>query len=236
MFLCSCAYMLQPLLAVLRRNGIPFHNPYRRSNGFWNPIRTSKRGSMANRILALLAGHPDYGDGYRFPWSHGELALWAELLEAKGVLCNGAKKRLSAYDPDTQVSMERFEEIFESATLESLARAYDCGYKDLLEWWRTRLTSGIAKRAVFPAEIASRHGPRALPQVPQVIVGTIHSVKGGQADVVFLFPDISQAGASQYAIAGASRDSVIRQFYVGVTRARERLYVCQPETALAVTI
>ena len=58
-------------------------------------------------------------------------------------------------------------------------------------------------------------GPGGLAQTPQVMVGTIHSVKGGQADVVYLFPDLSQAGDAQYARGGAARDSVIRQFYVG---------------------
>jgi hypothetical protein len=35
MFLASCSYMLRPLIQVLRKQGIPFHNPYRKSNGFW---------------------------------------------------------------------------------------------------------------------------------------------------------------------------------------------------------
>ncbi len=70
--------------------------------------------------------------------------------------------------------------------------------------------------------------------MPQVMIGTIHSVKGGQADVVYLFPDLSQAGDAQYNRGGASRDSVIRQFYVGATRAREKLYLCQPDSPLAI--
>jgi superfamily I DNA/RNA helicase len=88
----------------------------------------------------------------------------------------------------------------------------------------------------FPAEIAARRSARALLETPQVVVGTIHSVKGGQADVVYLFPDLSQAADAQYAHGGAARDSVIRQFYVGATRAREVLYICQRETSMAVTI
>src|SRR5260370_28492978 len=52
MILASCGYMLRPLLKVLRKNAIPFHNPYRKSNGYWNPIRLGK-GSSARRVLAL---------------------------------------------------------------------------------------------------------------------------------------------------------------------------------------
>ena len=69
-----------------------------------------------------------------------------------------------------------------------------------------------------------------------MVVGTIHSVKGGQADVVYLFPDLSQAGDAQYQRKGAPHDSVIRTFYVGITRARETFYICQRETPVAVSI
>src|SRR5271157_5000744 len=208
MFLASCAYMLRPLVAVLRKHGIPFHNPYRKSNGFWNPLRVSRKGSTANRILSLLVGHPDYGEDHR-PWTHGDLACWAELLQAKGVLRHGAKKKLASYDAARPVEYEALAEIFEPTALESLQRVFDLGYRDLLEWWRTRVTADVSERVVFPSEVAAMRGPRALLETPQVVVGTIHSVKGGQADVVYLFPDLSQAADAQYARAGVARDSVI---------------------------
>src|ERR1019366_5680588 len=49
MFLTSCAYMLRSIAAVLRKNGITFHNPYRKSDGFWNPIRVGCPESSASR-------------------------------------------------------------------------------------------------------------------------------------------------------------------------------------------
>ena len=70
---------------------------------------------------------------------------------------------------------------------------------------------------------------------PRVVVGTIHSVKGGQADVVYLFPDLSQAADAQYGRGGVDRDSVVRLFYVGATRAYEQLHVCQRD-ALGITL
>ena len=85
-------------------------------------------------------------------------------------------------------------------------------------------------------DIAAKRGPHSLIEDPQVIVGTIHSVKGGQADVVYLFPDLSRAGNANYQVAGPSRDSVIRAFYVGATRARETLYICGRETAWSVAL
>ncbi|MBI4459431.1 MAG: ATP-dependent helicase, partial [Acidobacteria bacterium] len=235
MFLASCSYMLRPIVAVLRRNGIPFHNPYRRSNGLWNPLRLGHRGSSASRILALLAAHPDFGEEHR-PWTHADLELWAEWLQSKGNLRRGVKKKLKGYEPAETVTLDRLDEIFEPGALESLLAAYEGDYCSLLGWWRARVTADVHGRIQFPADIAARLGPRALEETPKVVVGTIHSVKGGEADVVYLFPDLSQAGDSQYKRDGAPRDSVIRVFYVGATRARETLYICQRESALAVSI
>ncbi|HOL72295.1 MAG TPA: ATP-dependent helicase [Bryobacteraceae bacterium] len=235
MFLAACSYMLRPVIAVLRKEGIPFHNPYRRSNGYWNPLRVGRRGSTANRILALLLAHPDLAKESR-PWACGDLALWAECLQSKGILRPGAKKALQTFEAEMPVTIARLDEIFEPAALESLLAAYESGHRKLLDWWRARVAAGFHARVQFPADVAARRGPQALVETPQVVVGTIHSVKGGQADVVYLFPDLSQAGDAQFQRFGPPRDSVIRVFYVGLTRARERLYICQRETPMAVAI
>jgi DNA helicase-2/ATP-dependent DNA helicase PcrA len=228
MFLASCSYMLKPLVQVLRKHGIPFHNPYRKSNGSWNPIRIGKRASTANRILSLLVGHPDFGQTHH-PWTNGDVAQWADVLQAKGILRHGQKSKLKAADPARPSTMERLDEIFEPAALDTLMAAWEGNYCELLKWWQAKVTADLSERVKYPLDIAARRGPQALLATPQVVVGTIHSVKGGQADVVYLFPDLSQAGDAQY--RGAARDSVIRLFYVGITRAFERLYVCQREAS-----
>jgi len=71
---------------------------------------------------------------------------------------------------------------------------------------------------------------------PKVVVGTIHSVKGGEADVVYLFPDLSRPGDAQHQKMGPPRESVVRLFYVGMALARHTLYICQPETPRAFAI
>jgi ATP-dependent exoDNAse (exonuclease V) beta subunit len=53
---------------------------------------------------------------------------------------------------------------------------------------------------------------------------------------VYLFPDISRAGDGQYQRTGAPRDSVVRLFYVGITRAKHTLWICRQETPRAVAI
>jgi superfamily I DNA/RNA helicase len=96
--------------------------------------------------------------------------------------------------------------------------------------------AGIPWACAIPGRGRTRPRPRALEESPRVIVGTIHSVKGGEADVVFLFPDLSPAGDSAYQLYGPQRDAVIRLFYVGMTRARQTLYICQRESSMAVVI
>mgnify|MGYP001055330459 CR=1 FL=1 len=235
MFLAACSYMLHPVVAVLRKEGIPFHCPYRRANGFWNPLRRGNRGSSANRLIALLGAQGGIEQPRR-PWTFGEISLWAECLRSKGILREGAKRKLRTYDADRPATLEELDELLEPDAIESLLAAYERDHHALLGWWQGRVTADVASRIQYPAEIVRRRGPRALMDPPQVVVGTIHSVKGGQADVVYLFPDLSQAGDAHYQRFGPPRDSVIRLFYVGVTRARETLYICRQATALAAPI
>jgi hypothetical protein len=69
--------------------------------------------------------HPDFGDGRR-PWTTAEVALWAEVLQAKGVLLHGVKAKLNAGDVATPAELDRLSEIFEPA-LESLMVAWKGG-------------------------------------------------------------------------------------------------------------
>jgi superfamily I DNA/RNA helicase len=117
-----------------------------------------------------------------------------------------------------------------------LLGAFEGDYRMLLDWWRRRVSADVQKRIQYPVEIASARGPRALLETPKAIVGTIHSVKGGEADVVFLFPDLSDSGMTAYRRHGPPRDAVTRTFYVGITRARETLYICGPDSPSAAAL
>lgn len=235
MFLASCAYMLEPIIAVRRKWGIPFHNPYRRSNGFWNPLRLGCKEASANRILSLLAVHPDCGDESR-TWTYREVSCWAGWLRSRGILKPNAMAQIEQSIGSLSVTAETLCGLFETGSLESLLAAFDGDNRQLLDWWRLRLATHFLPRVRFPRQVALRNGPGALKEPPKVIVGTIHSVKGGEADVVFLFPDLSNAGGAAYQRHGPQRDAVLRLFYVGVTRARETLYVCQNETSTTAKI
>lgn len=235
MFLASCSYMLRPIVAVLRKNGIPFHNPHRKSNGFWNPLRTGSRNSAANRILALFVAHPEFGPGHHH-WRYRDISLWCKWLRRNHVLKLGSAEDFSMMPPQEELTAESLEAAFEPDTLTKLLAALDKRPCALLDWWRSRLARDFRKRVQFPADIVALRHPQALREPPQVVVGTIHSVKGGQADVVYLFPDLSSAGDTQYRQRGNARDAVIRVFYVGITRARETLYICSSTKGAGVSL
>ena len=71
-----------------------------------------------------------------------------------------------------------------------------------------------------PVRVVERGGVAALRQTPKIIIGTGHSVKGGEADVVYVFPDLFPAGSRNWEGLRSERDAIVRLGYVMMTRAR----------------
>tara|TARA_E500000331_G_scaffold349141_2_gene391860 strand:+ start:186 stop:812 length:627 start_codon:yes stop_codon:yes gene_type:complete len=63
---------------------------------------------------------------------------------------------------------------------------------------------------------------------PRITVSTIHGAKGGEADNVVLFTDLSPAAEEDMRI---NPDDMHRVFYVGVTRTKDKLYIVDAEQA-----
>ncbi len=232
MLIASCGYMLDGTKAALRRAGIPFCNPWRKTRGDWNPLRASKT-SMVERILALLRPHAAVytgKDGTRPArrWDGGELKCWASVLNVRGVLRRGAKTALKDMDETTGVvSVEALKEIFEPNALDDLNELLDPWVEPelVVKWYSDHVEKAKQGTAEYVFGISDRFGVESLRQAPKCYLGTIHSVKGAEADTVILFPDLSPAAAEEWS-SSSGRNSVIRTFYVGITRARERLIVC----------
>lgn len=64
-----------------------------------------------------------------------------------------------------------------------------------------------------------------LSEAGQIKLSTIHGAKGGEADNVLLFLDLSPKFSKEYA---KNSDSVNRLFYVGVTRTKKTLHLVLP--------
>ncbi len=236
MLLASCGYMLDKLVACLREHGMPFHNPYRLRNGKWNPLggdgcaHDEGRWGASSRVLAYTqAARSDAP-----PWTWPELHAWVDVMRAD-VFPRGTKARVAELRDKPEMVPDY--EIYSLLGHEPVAAARRAD----LEWFRVSLLDAKKKVHQFALAIAERHGIEVLRHhrddvqgVPGrgITVGTIHSVKGGEADVVYMWPDLSQAGAEEY--HSAARDNVLRTFYVGITRARHACYLCAPSSGRAV--
>jgi DNA helicase II / ATP-dependent DNA helicase PcrA len=232
MVLATCGYMLDPLKHELRKAGLPFHNPYRRTRGDWNPLRPSGKGiSSRERLLAylLLDERDDVGMGdLSRPWTGEDVKRWAHVVKKQGIFVRGAAGAIDAL-PDRTLEYDEIAALFASDVDLEQAVTPD------LRWLERNLLAAARPGMKFPIEVARKRGPRALVSEPRVVIGTIHSVKGGQADVVFLIPDLSSRGSGEWERKGPSQDGVRRQMYVGMTRARHELAVLTPGTTLFVS-
>lgn len=239
MFLAACGYMLEPLKKCLRQNGYPFHNPYRRTRGDWNPLSGGRGTSSSERLLAYLRPDNETWGEYARMWTPEDLHSWVSVITAKGILQNGSKKLIEKMVQDEdfmgmklRTSEMSIDDLLELFTEEGLMEAMKCH----IDWFLDNLLSSKQKTMQFPVRIAKKYGAKKLMEDPQIIIGTIHSVKGGEADVVYLFPDISFSGMREWITTGERKDAIIRQFYVGMTRARESLIICSPATNYAVEL
>lgn len=235
MLLASCSYMLNPVVSTLRERGLPFHNPYRAVHGGWNPLR------YADRVLAFMRPNNDvFGADARL-WSLADLEKWTDVLAAKTTMIHGGKSIIEARvaEIETKPKFAREELDAPLSLKEALSYfkpdAHDAIFDMDLDWLREN-TRDSRKRVIdYPVAVAKRYGGKALLENPKIIIGTIHSVKGGQADSVYVFPDLSRQGFDAWSRYGASRDAIYRQFYVAFTRAREKLTLCSPHGSDTVT-
>lgn len=235
MLLASCGYFLDTVKSLLREAGLPFHNPYRVTRGDWNPLgnfhgnNSSKRISTRERLLSFLSEVA--GIDNQSYWTIPDLQKWIELIRVKGILKKGAKdKILSMIDEsgncrcdDTNLS-EFYSEIFEEFALKNALE------RNIL-WFNEVLLKNKRTAIEYPLTVYEKRGITALKEKPKIIIGTIHSVKGAEADHVIIFPDISLAGWEEYE---ANADSTIRTFYVGMTRAKKSLIICEPDSDISV--
>lgn len=221
MILASASYLLNPVITALRDEFLPYHNPYRVAEGKWNPvpIGNDKTITTLERIKHFLRTDPDWWTDPKM-WSGVNLKLWTDLITVKGNLVADGKRQIERLANDnrymtTPLSIEDLLHIF---TDEGLDGALNGG----LEWLQNNLLKSKEKSASYLIS-SIRAGHR--PDKPEIMVGTIHSVKGGEADHVLLFPDISPSAAREWFGDGVGHDSLVRLYYVGITRAKQSLTI-----------
>ena len=100
-----------------------------------------------------------------------------------------------------------------------------------VDWYLKNVTKQKAISLEYPASVYKIHGMEGIEEEPLIQIGTIHSVKGAESDVVILFPDVSYVADIEMR-TDAGMDSALRLFYVGMTRAKHVLFLCKPVVAM----
>jgi len=226
MILASCSYMLEPVKSLMLKEAVPFHNPYRRRRGDWNPLARGggDRITATDLLAAFLSHGPD--DNW---WTIKQLLRWlkyirvydAGLVHKKGKAGIKALSKLVSEGADgLETSRFVFSSLVNKNGIEpALARD--------INWLSSSLQVKRKHSVQYAIEVYKKNGIDAILKRPKIILGTIHSVKGGEADSVYLFPDISIAAAKEVESTEA-RESIYRMFYVGMTRAFEKLTLMAP--------
>lgn len=221
MFLGTAGYMLLPLIKYFRENGITFHNPYTTKRGDWNPLMKRRGNSIADRIRAFL-----YCQWFTDP---KELWLWIEMLKLDHWRKDKSISKEFIKELKREMTLTELDNLFES---QAISRAADSDLDWLKEGMLSNYKGAAATKYALKVAEQDKTGV-TLTKTPKICIGTVHSVKGGQSDVVYIFPDLSPAADEEFVV---DEDSIIRVFYVALTRARETVVICEPATKRRVVL
>jgi len=206
MILCRCNQHLVRWRNWLIQQGRPWHNPYRAEDTFMNPTR-SKLWKAARIYARLRDG--DYID-------FADLHKMVNQIKAEKNIIHGMKTKLK--------------------------RDFEDGNYN---WMETVDFSNIAKLGIFTDEFCTLKKPMAsvfnldgkvgelitcmkdkndlFLQEPNVILGTIHSVKGGESSNVWIDVRTSYRGHILWKNSIEDTNDEARVAYVAVTRAKNRV-------------
>lgn len=124
--------------------------------------------------------------------------------------------------------------------VENMDSDHKIGLSGLLEMGLTDLVDAIATRGPLEimtkidqdnrdyfADLIRKHG--RIPE-PKITLTTVHAAKGREADTVVVIPDMSRPSYRE--LCDGDWEAENRCAYVAVTRAKQRLLICQPETPM----
>jgi len=213
MILCRCNRELRDWREFLVENGEPWHNPYRPENLGWNPVLTKIWKAVG--IYFNLRSNKYI--------SSTELLHMTDQMVAQGKHTNfnkGMKGKLAMmkFESGTRFNMKDLNDlqtdgkgIFNDVFINK-----DKPINEIFHLGRR--AAGNAGKLLLKRRLYPKHG---LPE-PRVVLGTIHSAKGSEADNVWV--DLRTSHKCAKSLNDKSGfDDETRTFYVAVTRSKETL-------------
>jgi len=221
MILASCGFVLDPVVEELSAQSVLFHNPYRKAFLKWNPYGDGTALPEAIRSWSRLCRAWAAGDQL-VPKQTDSWLPWLKLVPARGCLKYGGRKKLEAMGGSYLDLIDLIDNVITDETLHAV---HTCN----TDWLRDKVAGRYRSVNVSSLFKAFTKPGGTAPENFKTVVGTVHSVKGGEADCVFLLPDISRSIDRDMAERGeGARDALTRMWYVGMTRARQELVLCAP--------
>lgn len=216
MALAPANYQISPVVSLCMREGFPYSNRWRRKARHWNPLAPAARGvSTADRLHAFLLP----------TWTVAQLAKWLKPLRAKGLVKYGMRggiEKLAKDHGSDEVDEPALRHWFEPDALIEMPPASDPVAR--VRWYARHISASYSKPMGYFTRVVANHGVEALTVEPKLTVGTIHSVKGGEADVVIMSCELATSASNEW--YRTRREGAIRRlWYVGMTRARHTLYL-----------
>lgn len=198
------------LASLLNKQGIPWI-PTKGHGGWDAPARNAALEAM----LDLEFGEPIDGAQWKAALKHLPTKVDDAQLLVRGTKAKFEDDKYRAAELHPHVRVGELDQL--GATEELKQRVQDGR-------WRALIDKGEQY-----AQAVERWG-HGVVRNPSVRVGTIHSVKGAEADNVMLLTTISLP-VVRGQVTPQGRDEELRVFYVGATRARKNLYVVHEHRA-----
>lgn len=217
--------------------GAVVHN----SRGDWNPL--SGDYSTAEKLASVLTTCSDSPE--IVPWTYTTVGRLLKTLKATGTLRRGVMKgaletckSYGAHPESTPTALE-LEEWFGGAD-SFLYKTWvgEVTEREFMDWWFDHRKKPIsASFAQYLRYIVQRRGSSGLRDEPRVFCGTIHSFKGGEASISYVFPDLSPTAHLNWGRVGSEeRAEIVREFYVAMTRSQEGLVICRNSSTSCVPL
>lgn len=222
MIIASCSYMIDPIKHLLKSKGVPFCNHYRKKRADWNPLLSGgdEKVNAVDLVNAFLSNGPD---GYY--WTVEEFLKWAKFIRVSD---NGLQRKkgnagLKFLSDAVDAQAEGLESVRNILAKILSQDAIEPALGRNISWLMDNVQPKRREGLEYPIKVFQNMGSEVLNKKPNITLGTIHSVKGGEASSVYLMPDISIKAVKENRTDREAIDAMHRLFYVGMTRAYDEL-------------